>query len=145
MKNVLNIYNNIGGKLNNYSYLAVILVRFVLGWVFLWAGWGKLNNLESVIGYFTSLGIPMASVQAPFIAGLEFVGGICLIIGLGTRGFSLLLMSTMAVALVTAIIPELDSFSQVWGKSETIYLVVFLWLAFSGAGKVSVDNVLKIK
>jgi uncharacterized membrane protein YphA (DoxX/SURF4 family) len=46
-------------------------------------GWGKLNDSQRVIGFFTYLGIPAPALNAYFISGLEFAGG--LILGLGSR------------------------------------------------------------
>src|SRR6266404_9968764 len=84
------------------AFLAPLLTRLVVGWGFHITGHGKLSNLEKVTGFFTDLGIPFPGANAAFIASLEFVGGICLMLGLGTRIFSLLLSATMIVALLTA-------------------------------------------
>jgi putative oxidoreductase len=32
--------------------LAPLFARIVVGWVFLWSGWGKLNNLPAMIENF---------------------------------------------------------------------------------------------
>jgi putative oxidoreductase len=34
--------------------LAPLFARIVVGWVFLWSGWGKLNNLPAMIENFAS-------------------------------------------------------------------------------------------
>ena len=34
------------------SWLAPLFARIVVGWVFLWSGWGKLNNLPQVTENF---------------------------------------------------------------------------------------------
>ena len=52
--------------------------------------------------FLASLGVPFPAAQAPFVAGLEFVGGICLVLGLLTRLMGLGLAATMVVALLTA-------------------------------------------
>src|ERR1700694_404591 len=84
------------------AFIAPLLTRLVVGWGFHVTGHGKLGNLEKVTGFFTDLGIPFPGANATFIATLEFVGGLCLILGFGTRVFSLLLSATMIVALLTA-------------------------------------------
>ncbi|MFN0246393.1 MAG: DoxX family protein [Kofleriaceae bacterium] len=112
----------------------------VLGVTFLFAGWGKLNNLEAITRYFESLGIPAAGVQAPLVSVIEFVGGILIIVGLGTRVVSLALASVMAVALATAISPNVSGIRELLGSIEAVYLTAFLYLAAHGAGVVSVDN-----
>lgn len=135
----------INSLLESLDWAAPLFARLAIGWVFLWAGYGKLGNLEQVIGYFDSLGIPLASVQAPFIAVLELVGGAALILGFGTRIFSFLLASTMTVALMTAHASEISVFSDMFKIYEFVYILVFLFLITKGGGKVSVDKILKEK
>ena len=62
--------------LTKTDWLPPLLVRLSVGVVFAQSGWGKLHDLQRVIDYFTSLGIPYANLQAPFVAGLEFTGGL---------------------------------------------------------------------
>ena len=47
-----------------------------MGCVFLWSGWGKLNDMPVVIENFVGWGIPFAKILAPFVSGVEFVGGL---------------------------------------------------------------------
>src|SRR5437016_1652181 len=47
-------------------WLAPLLARVTVGWVFVTTGWGKLHNLQKIIDYFTELGIPYPQLQAPF-------------------------------------------------------------------------------
>ncbi len=122
------------------DWLPPLLIRGVLGVTFVLSGWGKLHNLDNVIQYFQSLGIPAAGVQAPLVATLELVGGILLIAGLATRVAAALLTAVMAVAIYTAIWPKAAGFTDVLGSIEAIYLVTFVYLAVHGAGAVSVDH-----
>ena len=121
------------------GWLPPLLARITTGWIFLWSGWGKLHNLDGVIEYFTDLGIPFASIQAPFIASLELVGGAMLLVGLGTRFFSFLLSCTMAVALLTALREDIETLGDLFGLSEFLYIVLFVYLIVQGAGMVSTD------
>ena len=52
-----------------------------MGWVFLWSGWGKLNDLPTVTENFVGWGIPAAHLLAPFVSGVEFFGGLFLLLG----------------------------------------------------------------
>jgi len=85
-----------------WHWLGPLLARITVGWVFLWAGWGKLGALPQVIENFRGWGVPMAEVMAPFVSGLEFVGGILLLCGLFTRVIAALLMVVMVVAIRSA-------------------------------------------
>lgn len=130
------------------SFLAPLLTRVTVGYAFFLTGRGKLQNLEAFAGYLQELGVPGASAQAPFIAGLEFVGGIALVIGLGTRLFSLGLLGTMVGALVTA---EKDSFLESWLPTGDVgpldidpwvFLLLLSWLVLLGPGLLSLDQLI---
>ena len=116
------------------------MARFTIGVVFIESGWGKLHNLEKVIGYFQSLGIPAAQYQAPFVATTELVAGALILIGLVTRLASIPLVVTMVIAILTAKREDIHGWTDVFGISEFLYIVLLLWLLFSGPGKFSVDE-----
>ena len=80
----------------------LLLVRLYWGFQMMQTGWGKLHTLSKVIDFFTGLGIPLPSVNAPFIATLEFVAGILILLGLGSRLIALLLVGDMLVAFIVA-------------------------------------------
>jgi putative oxidoreductase len=77
--------------------------------------------------------------MAPLASGIEFFGGILLIIGLLTRISAGALGVVMIVAIASVMWPDVDSFLTLVGLEETMYLTLFLWLAIAGAGRVSVD------
>ena len=59
----------------------LLAIRLYWGWQFWQSGTGKLADISKVTDYFTSLGIPFPHFNAYFIAYLEAVGGILLILG----------------------------------------------------------------
>jgi putative oxidoreductase len=122
-----------------------LLSRITVGWVMAESGWGKFQNLPKVVEFFQSLGIPAANIQAPFVAGVELVGGILLILGLLTRLISIPLSITMIVAILTAKREDITAFSDLFGLSEYLYIVLMVWLIFMGPGKASLDQILKNK
>ncbi len=61
------------------SWLAPLFARVVVGWVFLWSGWGKLNNLPQVTENFVGWNIPFPHLLSPFVSGVEFFGGLFLL------------------------------------------------------------------
>jgi len=125
------------------EWLAPLFARIVVGWVFLWSGWGKLNNLPAITDNFVSWGIPFPHILTPFVSGVEFFGGIFLLFGLLTRISAGALGVTMIVAIKSAKWDQVDSLETLLGFDETEYLALFLWLAIAGAGPVSLDWLLK--
>lgn len=127
-------------RLDGLAWLPALFARVAIGVVFVQSGLGKLQNLDNVTQFFTQLGIPLASVQAPVIAGLELVGGALIVLGLGTRLAAALLACVMLVATATAVWPQLESWRGVLGTIETAYFSIFVYLVVHGAGALSVDT-----
>ena len=122
------------------TWLAPLVARITTGWVFLWSGWGKLMSLPQVIQNFVGWGVPLPNVLAPFVSGVEFVGGAFLLAGLLTRFSAGALGITMIVAIASAKWAEVDSLETLLGFDEFEYLALFVWLAIAGPGRVSVDH-----
>jgi len=119
------------------AWLAPLFARITVGWVFLWSGWGKLSNLPQVIENFVGWGIPLPGVLAPLVSGVEFFGGLFLLLGLLTRISAGALGITMIVAIRSAKWAEVDSLETLLGFDEFEYLALFLWLAIAGPGLLS--------
>ena len=121
----------------------LLLVRLYWGWQFVQTGWGKVNNIAKVTGFFTDLGIPFPGRNAHFIAGLELVGGILLILGLLSRPIALMLTVNMLVAYVTADREALFSFLSEPDKfaaaAPFMFLLASLIVLLAGAGRFSLD------
>jgi putative oxidoreductase len=122
---------------------APLFARIVVGWVFLWSGWGKLHDLPAIIDNFAGWHIPAPHILAPFVSGVEFFGGLFLLLGLLTRISAGALGVTMIVAIVSAKWSDVDSLETLLGFDETEYLALFLWLAIAGAGRFSIDRLLR--
>src|SRR5579871_862382 len=126
------------------QFAAPLLTRLLVGVTFFYTGRGKLVNLDRTAAFFTDLGIPFPWANAAFISSLEFFGGICLVLGLGTRVFAALLSSTMVVALLTADKDNLIAKfpAELADVSPVVLLLFLVWLVLYGAGPVSLDRVL---
>lgn len=128
--------------LHKFEWLGPLAVRVTLGIVFVTTGWGKLHGLDDVTQYFASLGIPAPHAQAVLVSLIELVGGLMLVLGLGTRIAATLLVGVMAVAIWTAKLPEVHGIADLAGTVEVVYLVALIWLLVSGGGSVSTDRLL---
>lgn len=124
------------------DWIGPLVVRLIVGFAFVLTGKGKLGDLDKVTGFFTELNIPFPHANAVFVAMVEFVGGLLLILGLGTRIAALFLAATMSVAFVTAIAPHSESFLDLFSTIELTYLAIFVWLIVGGAGRASIDHLL---
>jgi putative oxidoreductase len=125
------------------TWLAPLFARITVGWVFLWSGWGKLNNLPQVTENFVGWGIPFPQFLTPLTSCIEFFGGMFLLLGFLTRISAGALGVTMIVAIKAARWGEVDSLETLLGFDEFEYLALFLWLAIAGPGVVSIDSLLQ--
>jgi putative oxidoreductase len=120
-------------------------------------GWSKVAGLASGQDGFVKgtaeLGFPMPVLFAWVAALSEFLGGLLVTVGLGTRVAAAFAASTMAVAafgrhhahgrLLNAlgIAPVSDEVLKGWGNPELalIYLLVFVAIACLGPGQWALD------
>src|SRR4029077_12489772 len=131
---------------NSVQSPLLLLIRLYWGWQFWQAGHGKLSDVAKVVDYFTSLGIPAPSLNAHFIALLEAVGGILLILGLGSRIISLLLAADMTVAFVVADREALGSIfsdpDKFYAAAPFTFLLASLLVLIFGPGWLSLDTLI---
>lgn len=125
-----------------FAWVGPLIMRLVVGYVFMLTGWAKLNNLPLMIQNFAEWGIPFPEVLTPFVSGVECFGGALLILGLFTRIPAVMLTIVMLVAIRTAKWEAVDSLETLLGFEEATYLAVFLWLAIAGPGAASLDRLL---
>ena len=131
-----------------FYWLPPLVARIIVGWVFMWSGWTKLNNLypsgdfPGMIANFESWGIPAPHIMAPFVSGVEFFGGILLLLGLFTRIAATPLVIVMIVAVISAKAAQIDSVETLLGFEEVAYMALFGWLAVNGPGPISLDYLL---
>jgi putative oxidoreductase len=127
----------------------LLAIRLYWGWQFFQTGKGKLMNHEKVAGFFQSLHIPMPSFNAYLAGSTECLGGLLLLIGLGSRLVSLPLIFLLTIAYVTA---ESDALKQIFsdpdkftGATPFLFLMACLLVLAFGPGKFSVDWLLSKK
>jgi putative oxidoreductase len=127
---------------SHFAWAGPLAMRLVVGYVFMLTGWGKLNNLQQVTENFVGWGIPFPHILTPFVSGVEFFGGILLLLGLFTRIPAAMLAVTMLVAIKSAKWGDVDSLETLLGFEEVTYFAAFLWLAIAGPGAASLDRLL---
>src|SRR6476620_8534143 len=123
---------------------ATILVRFLVGWVFLSEGIQKFLFPAALgVGRFTKIGIPAPQFFAPFVGVVEIVCGTLVIVGLLTRLAAFPLLINITVAILTTKIPMLAK-SGFWATMHEARTDICMWLGalflvIVGAGQWSVD------
>ncbi|MGH9413881.1 MAG: DoxX family protein [Terriglobales bacterium] len=123
---------------DRFRPLGLTLLRLAVGVVFLYHGLVKVNDFHQWTQNFTHMGFPGG--VAYFIGPLEVVGGICLILGLFSRVFGLLLAGEMLIALIKVHIPS-TRITHVPGLNPPMMLSAMAFLIFCyGAGPVSLDR-----
>src|SRR5215470_10973418 len=137
---------------------SVLLLRLMVGGVFLWEGVLKFVYVNQGVGRFTKLGMPFPVFTADFVGGLEIVGGLLLLSGLLTRFIAIPFVIEMIVAMLSTKIslylgtsplplPPAPPKIGVWAvlheiRSEYAQIMVVLYLLINGPGKWSLDAVL---
>jgi putative oxidoreductase len=116
----------------------ITVARVMMGLVFAIHGYQKfLSGVGAVVASFGKMGIPAPQVTGPFIAGLELIGGICLIVGLLTRPFGFLFACEMLVTTLLVLLPM-----RGWNASELdrMLLASGVLLLIAGPGKLAIDQ-----
>ena len=134
---------------------ATILLRLMAGGVFLWEGILKFVYVNQGVGRFTKLGFPFPDFTASFVGGLEIVGGLLILLGLGTRFVAVPFLIEMVVAMLSTKIglylgtsplplPPSPPVTGFWAvlhevRSEYAQLLTVAFLLWAGPGPLSVD------
>ena len=118
----------------------LVPLRLVVGLVFVVHGAQKLFvfGLGGAAGFMAKVGIPLPFVAAVVVMAVEILGGLALILGLGTRVAAALLAFEMLVAILTVRL----KMGFVGGyEFELTLLAASLSLVLLGAGPVTAKTV----
>lgn len=157
MKKAINWFSN--PPTNGQS--SILILRLVAGGVFFWEGILKFVYVNQGLGRFTKLGFPMPELTANFVATTEIVGGLFLLFGLFTRFTAFWFIIEMIVAILSTKIslylgtsplplPPAPPKMGIWAvlheiRSDYAQLLICIFLLIEGAGKKSLDAILKNK
>jgi putative oxidoreductase len=118
--------------------------RVLLGVVLIAHGWQKLAQygIAGTAASFAKMGVPLPAVSAVYAAVVELVGGLALLVGVGTVVAAALVVLDMLGAFVlvhvtNGIFVQDNGFELVW-----VIAAAALMLIAVGAGRFSVDHVL---
>jgi putative oxidoreductase len=108
-------------------------------------GWFGGYGLEGTGQWMASIGLTPGYLMALMAGSSEFFGGLLLIIGLLIRPTSAVLAFTMLMAIVTVHLDNGLFMSNNGYEFGLALLAATVSLAISGAGKLSVDNMIASK
>src|SRR5882672_1140656 len=124
---------------------AVLLIRILVGWVFLSEGVQKFLFPDSLgVGRFVKIGIPWPQVMAPFVYVVEIVCGFLLLIGFVTRLATVQLFIDIAVAIYSTKIVTFIK-NGFWGtlheaRTDLSMVLGLIFMLVVGGGLWSLDN-----
>ena len=121
--------------------LGFLILRIGLGVAFMFHGWTKLEHISDIAGFFGTLGLP--AFVAYFVAGLEFVGGAAMILGVYVGIFGSLLAIDMFFAIV--LVAWNMARTRGFGGLELEFLLgmMSLGIALVGSGKYAIMELKK--
>jgi putative oxidoreductase len=135
--------------LQSWEWLGILLARLAVGSLFFLSGRGKLfapERREQMRQTLIEAHVPFPEFNAVFVSTVEFVCGLLLVLGALTPLACVLLACVMIMAIATAAIRNIKAASPLnWVSEflylpEVLYLVILIWLFFSGPGWLSVDH-----
>lgn len=127
--------------MNFKNEIGAVVLRVILGLTFFIHGLVKFQDgIGNTAGWFDSIGIP--GFMAYVVAGIELVGGIALVIGLGTRIVSALLVLIMlgAIIKVKLAVGFLGNGQMAGYELDLAFLAMALFLAINGSKQLAVDK-----
>ncbi|MED1471850.1 DoxX family protein [Bacillus salipaludis] len=123
--------------------VGTIILRVILGIIFFIHGLAKFQGgIENIVGWFSSMGLP--GFMAYVVASFEILGGILLVIGLGSRvvaGLFVLLMAgaTLKVKLAVGFLGN----GQMAGyELDLAFLAMAIFIAINGSKLFSLDSLI---
>jgi putative oxidoreductase len=142
------------------AWLPQLALRGLVGWEFFESGLEKLHGQNWFADIADKFPFPfgLLPVDASWFISTwaELIGGICLWIGFATRYWAIVLLVLSYVAIASVHWPDdWSSFAELWKgyaitdrgygnfKLPLILIVMLLPLVFTGAGRASIDELIR--
>ncbi|MFC4558411.1 DoxX family protein [Virgibacillus kekensis] len=123
----------------NRNEIGTFLLRIVLGLVFFAHGVTKFQDgIGNTVGWFESIGLPGFLAYA--VGTIEVVGGIAVILGIGTRIVALLFSIVLVGAIFTVKLPNgfLNGYAY-----DLILLTIAIYMVLNGSRLFSLGGAFK--
>jgi putative oxidoreductase len=133
------------------EWMPITAVRVLIGIFFCVSGGTKLfvpAKFSAMEHTLAQSPIPLPHANAIFVSLVEFASGASLVVGLLTPLSALVLLVDMIVAVATNRIHSIQA-TRVLGwvddflyLPEVLYVLILVWLIFSGPGRYSADGLI---
>lgn len=145
MNSIIHLYAGLTTRLDQAgSYLGLLALRLLLAWEFWESGAEKFNGdnwFADIQGDFPfPFNLVPVAISWFLSTWFELIGAVALVIGLGTRFFSLSLIILTVVAWASVHAGNGYNVCDNGFKLPLMYLVMLVPLLLSGAGKLSLDH-----
>lgn len=133
------------------QWIPITAARVLIGVFFCVTGGAKLlipARFASMEQTLVQSHVPFPHANAIFVSLIEFACGAGLVIGLLTPLCAFALTADMIVALVTDRMHSINAtgllswIGEFLYLPEVLYVIILVWLIFSGAGRYSVDGLI---
>jgi putative oxidoreductase len=120
--------------------------RVLAGWIFISSGWRKLMDIPAFAATMPRRGLPtfLGYIAPP----VEFIGGVCIVLGLATRYAALLMLLFMVIATFSSHrywnaepAQYTNQNSHFWKNISMTGGIVLLFV--TGAGRFAIDRLLR--
>ena len=117
--------------------MAYTALRVLAGGMMLLFGFKKLfiTDVSADLVHMQRLGLEPAMAWAYFVVSVEFFASLCVVVGLLTRPFALMLLGLVTVMLVTTLIPRGEGY-----QLGAVWFAAFALIAVRGGDRFSVDR-----
>ncbi|MBT2637840.1 DoxX family protein [Bacillus sp. ISL-39] len=122
---------------------ASTILRLVLGATFSIHGAAKFQGgIGNTVAFFESLGFP--GISAYIVALVELVGGLAMLLGVGTRVISILFAVVLAVAIVKVKVAGgfMGNGQMAGFELDLALLAISIFLAITNKSLFALDNVI---
>jgi putative oxidoreductase len=126
----------------SFGDFALLILRLVVGLFLIWGVWDNITSsaeMAKFAGFLEHHKFPNPAILAPLSVYTQFLAGLGIVLGLFTRWAGILVVVNFVIAIVMV-----DRFAGVRGTFPAAALVAIgLYLATHGAGRLSLDTILK--
>jgi putative oxidoreductase len=140
---LIGVCNSISKSLEFLKDLPLLLIRLTLAYGFYTPAMNKWSDIESVAGWFESMGYPLPSFNAYMAASTEIAGVVLLALGFASRLISIPLIIIMFVAIITVHGGNGFEASGNGFEIPLYYLVMLITIVVYGPGKLSIEGLIR--